>query len=106
LGAKPVLLMTLGFFVAMPIIMMVFVFSGLPMRGGTENICWFFFGGAAISPLGLLNFSKRRTARQLLTFDPSITLEEGMNLVQRYSFLMLISSIFFLVGGIITFFLY
>jgi hypothetical protein len=111
LGAKTILLTTLGFFVAMPVILMIFIFSGLPMRGGTEGIFWFFFGGSALTLLTFFDFSKRKsttkvTARQILTLDPSITLEEGINLVKRYSFLMLVSSILFFVGGIVTFFMY
>lgn len=41
-------------------------------------------------------------ARYLLTFDSSITLEEGVDLLQKYSYLILISSVLFFITGIVA----
>lgn len=37
MSAKSLTLITYGFFVLMPIVITVFVFTGVPMRGGNED---------------------------------------------------------------------
>lgn len=76
------------------------------MRGVNEDD-WIFFIMGMIALIGFIGLRgkgaiTKLNARYLLTFDSSITLEESVDLLRKYSYLILISSILFFVAGIVA----
>lgn len=111
MSAKNFTLLTFGSFVLMATFVVVVVFAGGEWRGGNKHVAWLIFGMCAIQHLGFISFKRRwamtkPTARQLRTFDPSITLEVGQNILQKYSYFLLISSCIFFVAGVAALFIY
>lgn len=81
------------------------------MRGGNEGTSWFCFALSVIYLLVFLSFNRRwkagrSTAQHLRVLDPNISVEEGADLLQKHSFLMLVSSGLFVIAGITALLIY
>lgn len=103
--------MTFSFFAAMPLAIIAFMFIGIDMRGGNAGAHWLFLGIGAIYLVGFFSFNRkwattRSVAQQLSAFDGSVTPEHGMNLLQKYSYLIFISSSLFFVAAIAALVIY
>ncbi|GEO92173.1 hypothetical protein KFL01_14790 [Kocuria flava] len=105
MSAKGITLMTYGCFVAMAAAAIVFVFTGTTWNGGNETAAWMLFGAFFIYLLGFFIFNRKwattkSTAQYLRAFDGTVTMEEAVHLLQKYSYLLLVGSLMFLIAGV------
>lgn len=111
MNAKTHIIMTFSGFLAMGVFTLVVVLLGLDWRGGNEGIWWFLFAGSVMTFAMHLIYKKRLPMakwgmKSVLAFDRHSTIEEAVDLCQKYSFLLLISAGLFLVSGVAAIFVY
>jgi hypothetical protein len=110
-NAKTHIIMTFSGFLAMGVFTLVVVLLGLDWRGGNEGIWWFLFAGSVMTFAMHLIYKKKLPMakwgmKSVLAFDRHSTIEEAVDLCQKYSFLLLIASIVLLLAGIASLFIY
>lgn len=110
-NAKKHIIMTLSGFVALSVFTLIVVLLGLDWKGGNEGVWWAFFT-ASLMEFGMFVVYRKRLPmakwgmKSVLAFDRNTTIEGAVDLCQKYSFLLLISSIILLVAGISAMFIY
>lgn len=113
MSAKLLLLSTYWGFIVIALVSVVFVLTGVEWRGGNAQMPWFFLLLFVLFFLCFLVYWRQRprplaryVARSVRAQDDKVTVDEAAAMVQKYSPLMLVASLVFLVGSILAFITY
>lgn len=111
MNAKKHIIMTLSGFVAISVFTLIVVLLGLDWKGGNEGVWWTFLVVSVLEFSMFVVYRKRLPMakwgmKSVLAFDRNITIEEAVDLCQKYSFLLLFASIVLLVAGIASLLIY
>lgn len=111
MSAKGFTVLTFGTVMAIALSALVFVLLGGTWQGGSDGVPWVLFGMAGIVLGSYLVYQRKWSlakmgARQLLAVERDLTLEQALEIFQKYSFLLLISACLFLAAAIAALFVY
>lgn len=111
MSAKNFTVLTFGTVVAIALATLTFVLLGVNWQGGNADVSWVLFGMSGIALGSYFVYQRKWSlakagARQLLAVERGLTLDQALEIFQKYSFLLLISACLFLAAAIAAFFVY